>query len=113
MDCLFCKIANGEIESDFVYEDERVVAFNDINPQAPMHVLIIPREHISGPGAIDEGNSDLAGHLLVVAAKLARELGVDEDGYRLVFNNGRDGGQTVDHIHLHLIGGRRLGWPPG
>ncbi|MCP4230568.1 MAG: histidine triad nucleotide-binding protein [bacterium] len=113
MDCLFCKIANGEIESDFVYEDERVVAFPDINPQAPAHVLIIPREHISGMGEIDESNSDLAGHLLNVAAKLARELGVAETGYRLVFNNGRDGGQTVDHIHLHLIGGRRLGWPPG
>jgi histidine triad (HIT) family protein len=113
MDCLFCKIANGEIASDFVYEDERVVAFNDINPQAPAHVLIIPREHISGPGAIDESNSDLAGHLLTVAAKLARELGIDENGYRIVFNDGRDGGQTVDHIHLHLIGGRRLGWPPG
>ena len=113
MDCLFCKIANGDIESEFVFEDERAVAFNDINPQTPIHVLIIPREHITGPAAIDENNSDLAGHLIAVAAKLAHDLGIDESGYRIVFNNGRDGGQTVDHIHLHLVGGRRLGWPPG
>lgn len=113
MDCLFCKIAKGEIESEFIYEDERVVAFADINPQAPTHVLIIPREHIVGPDSIDGGNSDLAGHMLAVAAELARDLGIDKSGYRIVFNNGRDGGQTVDHIHLHLMGGRRLGWPPG
>jgi len=113
MDCLFCKIAKGEMESEFVFEDDKVVAFNDINPQAPIHILIIPREHISGPAAIDENNSGLAGHLLAVAAMLARDLGIEENGYRIVFNNGRDGGQTVDHIHLHLIGGRRLGWPPG
>ncbi len=113
MDCLFCKIVNGEIESEFIFEDDRAVAFADINPQAPAHILVIPREHISGPSAIDGGNSDLAGHLLAVAAKLAKDFRIDESGYRIVFNNGSDGGQTVDHIHLHLIGGRRLGWPPG
>ena len=117
MSCLFCKIIEGEIPSTAVYQDELVYAFADINPKAPVHVLIVPREHIGSLSEAGLDNTDAAkrallGHLLCVAAKIARkkELG---NGYRVVVNTGPDGGQTVDHLHLHLMGGRGLTWPPG
>jgi len=112
MDCLFCKIAAGEIAATKVYEDERVVAFNDIAPAAPTHLLLIPKEHIASAGDINDGNADVIGHIFAVAAKLAGQLGL-ADGFRVVTNCGRDGGQTVGHLHFHLLGGRQLSWPPG
>ena len=109
--CLFCKIVRNEISADLVYEDDTVIAFRDITPQAPVHVLIIPRKHVSTLNDLDD--RALAGHLLMTAKKLAKELGIDESGYRLVMNCNKDGGQSVYHIHLHLLGGRGLSWPPG
>ncbi|MBR5912803.1 MAG: histidine triad nucleotide-binding protein [Selenomonadaceae bacterium] len=114
MDCLFCKIAGGEIPSKFVYEDESVVAFRDINPQAPQHILIVPRKHIESINAFQVEDKDLVAHILVdVVLKLAKDLGIDESGYRVVINTGDEGGQTVHHLHVHLIGGRSMQWPPG
>ncbi len=112
-DCLFCQIAAGEIDSDIVYEDEDCLAFHDINPQAPTHVLVIPRRHIAGLAEAEEGDRDLLGHLLLVAAEVAREEGIAESGYRTVINWGRDGGMEVSHLHLHVLGGRAMSWPPG
>jgi histidine triad (HIT) family protein len=112
-DCLFCRIASGEIPAKTVYEDENVLAFADINPQAPVHVLVIPRRHVESVAAAEAGDGDLLSGLLLAAAQVAREAGVEESGYRLVLNVGRDGGQTVGHLHVHLLGGRGLGWPPG
>ena len=112
-DCLFCKIAAKEIPSDTVYEDDQVVAFDDINPAAPVHVLVIPREHIATLNDVEEGHASLVGHMHVVAKALAAEKGLSERGYRLVFNCGADANQTVFHIHLHLLGGRAMSWPPG
>lgn len=112
MECIFCKIANGEISSKKVYEDENIVAFNDLDPQAPVHVLIIPKEHISSANHITEGNSAIIGKIFIVAAKIAKELGL-ENGYRIVNNCGADGGQTVQHLHFHLLGGRKMNWPAG
>ena len=109
MDCLFCKIANGEIPSNFVYEDESVVAFRDINPQAPQHVLIVPRKHIANVTKFQSDDKELAAHILIdVVPKIAKELQIDESGFRLVINTGNDGGQTVHHLHVHLIGGDTL-----
>ncbi|MDH5179391.1 MAG: histidine triad nucleotide-binding protein [Gammaproteobacteria bacterium] len=113
MSCLFCKIANGEIESKLVYADDDVVAFHDIAPQAPTHILCIPRRHISTLNDLDEADAQLSGKLLLTARRLAKELGFAEDGYRVVMNCNGHGGQTVFHIHLHLLGGRALHWPPG
>ncbi len=111
MDCLFCKIAAGEIPSEKVYEDELVYAFKDIAPAAPVHVLIIPKEHVmSSINDITEGNSAIVAHIFLVAKKIAEQLGLDS-GYRLVNNCGEDGGQSVLHLHFHLIGGRKLAWP--
>ncbi len=110
---LFQKIADGEVDADMVYEDDRCIAFRDINPQAPVHVLVVPREPIPSINDLEEEHEALSGHLLTVASELAEELGVAEDGYRLVFNCGDAAGQSVDHIHLHLLGGRSLQWPPG
>ena len=107
-DCLFCKIANHDIPSDIVYEDERVVAFNDINPQAPVHLLIIPRKHISTINDIETADESLVGYLVSVAKNLAKENDLSEPGYRIVMNCNQQGGQTVFHIHLHLLGGRQL-----
>ena len=107
-DCLFCKIANHDIPSDIVYEDERVVAFNDINPQAPVHLLIIPRKHISTINDIETADESLVGYLVSVAKKLAEKNDLSEPGYRIVMNCNQQGGQTVFHIHLHLLGGRQL-----
>ncbi|MEM5535125.1 histidine triad nucleotide-binding protein [Neptuniibacter pectenicola] len=112
MDCLFCKIINKEIPAQIVYEDEHVVAFNDINPQAPTHLLIIPRTHISTLNDISETQTSLIGHMVKSAATIAKQMGFDESGYRTVFNCNEDGGQTVYHIHLHLLGGKAMGWPP-
>jgi histidine triad (HIT) family protein len=110
-DCLFCKIANHELDTQLVFEDDSCVAFNDINPQAPTHILIIPKQHIATLNDLED--SALAGHIIMVATKLAKQLGVSEDGYRLNWNCNHDGGQEVYHIHLHLLAGRKFNWPPG
>lgn len=113
MDCLFCKIINREIPADIVYEDEHVLAFNDINPQAPTHQLIIPKKHIATLNDIQESDLDLIGRLQYTAAMLAEKQGFAEDGYRVVMNCNEMGGQTVYHIHMHLLGGRQFTWPAG
>lgn len=112
-DCLFCKIAAGTIPADLVHEDERLVAFRDIDPQAPLHVLVIPREHVASLDAVDRSGRELLGEALLLAAEIARREGIAADGYRTVINTGELGGQTVDHLHVHLLAGRSLGWPPG
>ena len=112
-DCLFCKIAAGETDTDLIYEDEKVVAFSDINPQAPVHILIVPKKHISTINDISEEDSKLLGHVYQTAADLAEKNNIAESGYRIVSNCGDDGGQTVYHIHFHLLGGRVMQWPPG
>ncbi len=112
MDCLFCKIVNNDIPADIIYEDDQVLAFSDINPQAPFHGLVIPKKHISTLNDIQEEDKELVGHMTMVAAKIADEKGFANDGYRTVFNCNQHGGQTVYHIHLHLLGGKALGWPP-
>jgi histidine triad (HIT) family protein len=111
--CLFCKIAAGEIPSRKAYEDELVLAFHDIAPQAPVHVLIIPQRHIKDAYHLEKGDASLLFHMFEVANKLAAELGIAEKGFRIVTNVGEDGGQSVPHLHLHLLGGRSLQWPPG
>lgn len=110
---LFEKIANHEIPATILYEDAEIVAFRDINPQASTHVIIIPRKPITSVNDLTPNDAELIGKLVLVARKLAIDLGTNESGYRLVFNCGPDGGQTVDHLHLHLLGGRVMGWPPG
>jgi len=112
-ECLFCGIANGEIPADIVHNDELVVAFRDINPQAPTHVLLISREHIKSAAELTDGHAALLARLFVTAAALARSEGIAESGYRLVTNVGGDAGQSVHHLHLHLLGGRSMAWPPG
>ena len=112
MDCLFCKIAAGEIPSAKVYEDDKVLAFKDIEPQAPFHVLIIPKEHIASAGEITCDNSGIVAHIFEVAAALAKEHNL-ADGFRVVTNCGVQAGQTVQHLHFHMLAGRNLGWPPG
>jgi histidine triad (HIT) family protein len=111
--CLFCRIISGEIPAKKVFEDDVAIAFNDINPQAPTHVLVIPRTHISTLDDLDENESNIIGMTMVRATQIARNLQVNSDGYRLVVNHGEAAGQTVFHIHIHLLGGRNLGWPPG
>lgn len=111
--CLFCKIVNGNIPCKKVHEDEKSIAFHDINPQAPHHILIIPKVHIPTTNDINAENAAVVGHLFQVASKLAKELGVNDAGYRLVFNCNKHGGQEVYHIHLHLLAGRQMTWPPG
>jgi len=112
-DCLFCRIVNKELSSKIVYEDEQVVAFEDINPQAPTHVLVVPRRHIAGLNDASADEAKLLGQLQLVAAQVARARGIVESGYRVVINNGRGAGQSVFHLHLHLLGGRGMRWPPG
>ncbi|HHW31563.1 MAG TPA: histidine triad nucleotide-binding protein [Clostridiaceae bacterium] len=107
--CIFCKIANKEIPSKIVYEDANVIAFNDINPVAPIHVLVVPKQHIKSMNDIDENNSQIIAHIHVAAKKIAEELGIAQKGYRLINNCGPDAGQTVMHLHYHLIGGVNLG----
>jgi histidine triad (HIT) family protein len=111
-DCLFCRIHAGEIPANRVYEDEYSIAFPDINPQAPTHLLIIPKEHLASQARVLAEHEPMLGHLLVVAAKLAQSQKLDK-GYRVVINTGEDGGQTVHHLHVHLLGGRPMHWPPG
>jgi histidine triad (HIT) family protein len=112
MSCLFCRIIDGSIPSKAVYQDEQCYAFADIDPQAPVHVLIVPRTHLASIEHASTEHSALLGHLHLVAAEIAREKGL-ASGYRTVINTGNDGGQTVDHLHLHLLGGRQMRWPPG
>lgn len=112
MSCLFCKIAAGEIPSKKLYEDEQVLAFYDINPEAPIHFLVIPKQHISSAAEITPENSAIVAHIYEVIAKIAQELKL-ENGFRIVNNTGADGGQTVGHIHFHVLAGRSLAWPPG
>jgi histidine triad (HIT) family protein len=112
-DCLFCKIVAGEIPGAIVYQDDTLVAFKDINPQAPMHVLVVPRRHIATLNDLSDADDALVGEMMRRAAALAKEHGYAERGYRTVFNCNADAGQTVFHIHLHVLGGRRLSWPPG
>lgn len=112
-DCLFCKIASGEITTDLVYETESVLVFRDINPQAPLHVLVIPRKHISTANDVAAEDAGLVGEMVLAAQQVAAAEGYAESGYRLVMNCNADAGQTVFHIHLHLLAGRSLNWPPG
>ncbi|MBI89121.1 MAG: histidine triad nucleotide-binding protein [Candidatus Marinimicrobia bacterium] len=112
-DCLFCKIINKEIQTNIVYEDDRLLAFNDINPQAPIHLLIIPKLHISTLNHIGLEHKSLIGEMVLLASKLAKDFDISDNGYRTNFNCNSHGGQTVFHIHLHLLGGRKFHWPPG
>ena len=111
--CLFCRIVNGEIPAKKLFEDDAVVAFHDITPQAPTHVLVIPRKHIASLDDMTEADADAIGQTVLRATKIARELHLEVDGYRMVVNNGPGAGQTVFHIHFHLLGGREFSWPPG
>jgi histidine triad (HIT) family protein len=111
--CLFCRIAAGEITAAHVHDDELVIAIDDINPVAPVHKLVMPRAHVGSAADLGEADAALLGRLFAVAAQLAREAGLAERGYRLVTNVGADGGQSVPHLHVHLLGGRRMTWPPG
>lgn len=113
MECLFCKIANKQIPANLVFENEEMLAFKDINPQAPVHLLIVPKRHYSTLNDLAEADAPLVGRVILQAQKLAAAEGIAEGGYRTVFNCNADGGQTVYHIHLHLLGGRKLSWPPG
>ena len=113
MDCIFCKIIRRELDSKLIYEDEHILVFDDNNPQAPQHKLIVPREHIATLNDLPPEKLYLAGHLIAVAQKMAATLNIAEDGYRLVINCNLAGGQTVPHIHVHLLGGRHMTWPPG
>jgi histidine triad (HIT) family protein len=110
-DCLFCKMVAGDIRPDVVYENDNVLAFKDISPQAPVHILVIPKAHISTLNELND--TRLGGEILEVAAEIAKQFGIGESGYRTVFNCNQDGGQAVYHLHLHLLGGRQLAWPPG
>jgi len=111
--CLFCQIINGELNATIVYQDDHVVAFNDINPQAPTHVLVVPRRHIASLNDLTDEDDQLVGELVRRAAAIAKSRGIANGGFRTVFNTNRDAGQTVFHVHLHLIGGRLMHWPPG
>ncbi len=111
--CIFCRIASGDMASDKVYEDDEVLAFNDVNPKAPTHIVVIPKVHIATLNDLDEGHAGLVGKLFLAAQRMAREQGFDEAGYRTVINCNRLAGQSVFHIHLHVLAGRLMGWPPG
>jgi len=113
MDCLFCKIIKGEIPAKIIYQDDKVIAFDDINPQAPQHKLIVPKKHVATVNDLEATDNELIGHMVQIAKKLANQLGVAEQGYRFVLNCNAGAGQSVFHIHAHLLGGRRFSWPPG
>lgn len=113
MDCVFCKIADGEIPSDIIYEDQKVIAFNDQDPQAPIHFLVIPKKHIESLAKLEDEDKDLISHIFMVIKKITEDLNLAEDGYRIVNNTGEDGGQTVKHMHFHVLAKRSLQWPPG
>jgi histidine triad (HIT) family protein len=112
-DCIFCQIAAGKLASDIVYEDDEVLAFNDMNPEAPTHILVVPRKHISNLNDAGPEDTTVIGKVVLTAALLAKQRGLGDQGYRLVVNTGKEAGQTVDHVHFHLLGGRFLSWPPG
>ncbi len=112
-ECIFCKIINKDLPASVIYEDERMIAFDDINPQAPVHVLLIPKEHFPSLNEIPEEKKDVLSHLLIKAREIAQEKGIAERGYRIVLNTARESGQDVLHIHFHLLGGRQMTWPPG
>lgn len=112
-ECLFCGVIKGDIKGDIVYQDSTVVAFKDINPKAPVHILIVPRKHISTLLDVEQGDKGLLGDVFLVASKLAKDQGISKDGFRVVVNCGPGAGQSVYHIHFHLLGGRTFGWPPG
>lgn len=111
--CIFCKIAAGQMGTTIVYEDDEIVAFDDLNPQAPHHVLLVPRKHVGSLNEIAADDEALVGHLLHIAASIAGQRGFGKTGYRTVVNTGADGGQSVHHLHVHLLGGRTMNWPPG
>ena len=113
MDCVFCKIADGKIPSDVIYEDEDVIAFNDLDPQAPIHFLVIPKKHIESIASLKETDLTIVGHIFDVIKKIAKDKGLNDKGYRVLSNVGEDGGQTVPHLHFHVLGGRGFKWPPG
>lgn len=112
-DCLFCKIANGEIDSEIVAENASAVAFRDVNPQAPVHILVVPREHIASLQQLDEGKCGVMADIFELVNEIAVSEGVAQSGYRVVVNTGEEAGQDIDHLHLHLLGGRFMKWPPG
>ncbi len=113
MDCIFCKIANKEIDCSFVYEDEDIVVFKDLNPVAPVHLLAIPKKHVSSIMEIGELEDSISSRILKIISKVAKDLNIDEDGFRIVSNTGIGAGQSVDHLHFHILGGRKFDWPPG
>jgi histidine triad (HIT) family protein len=113
MDCIFCKIANGELPADIVYQDDQMVVFRDLNPQSPVHVLAIPRKHIPSVCDLSEEDRELMGHMMVKTPEITRILGLDSSGVRIVTNCGSEAGQSVFHIHFHILGGRVMNWPPG
>ncbi|MCY6959702.1 histidine triad nucleotide-binding protein [Clostridium brassicae] len=112
-ECIFCKIINGDIPSKKVYEDDVVLCFEDINPAAPVHVLVIPKKHIKNLNEMSNEDSNIIAHIFSVSRDIAKKLDIDDNGYRIVMNCGEDGGQEVEHIHFHMLGGRNLSWPPG
>ena len=112
-ECIFCKIVAGELPADIVYQDDTVTAFRDINPQAPVHVVLVPNQHIESLGTISEDDQAMLGHVLAKTPEVARRTGIAADGFRVVLNTGKDAGMAVYHLHAHVLGGRRLGWPPG
>lgn len=112
-DCIFCKIIKGDIPSNLVFEDDKVICFKDINPEAPVHVLIVPKKHIESLNSLTDEDITIISHIYKVAKNIAKDLGIDNTGYRIVTNCGEDGGQSVNHVHFHMLGGRKLQWPPG
>lgn len=113
MSCIFCKIVNKEIPANIIYEDDKVIAFHDINPQAPYHILVIPKRHIPTLLDLTEEDKDIVGHIYLIINKIAKDLGFDERGYRVVVNCKEEAGQTIFHLHFHILAGRTMGWPPG
>jgi histidine triad (HIT) family protein len=112
-DCIFCKIVDGEFDTKFVFENDKLVAFRDIRPQAPVHILIVPRRHIERINQLTGSDVNLMGDMVLAANRIAKDENISDSGYRLIFNCGRNAGQEVEHIHLHLLGGRQMSWPPG
>ncbi|MBZ2175737.1 histidine triad nucleotide-binding protein [Schnuerera sp. xch1] len=112
-DCIFCKIVSKEIPSEIIYEDDKLIAFKDIDPQAPVHIIVIPKKHIKSLNELDQNDSTLIGHIFLTIKELVKQLGIKEKGYRVVNNCGELGGQTVPHIHFHVLGDRKFSWPPG
>lgn len=112
-ECIFCRIAAGQLETDILFQDDRVCVFRDIVPKAPIHLLIIPNAHIASIDQVEPGHAEILSHMLLTAQKMSRDCQVDQSGYRLVFNTHDEGGQTVPHLHLHLLAGRQMTWPPG